>query len=87
MSTPLPPRCLPGPPLSGTEAFGLYHATAEGSCSWYAFAREIFDLAGVEDHHAHLVSPHHREDVDAALRAGGRLTQRGHILAGFAQSA
>lgn len=24
--------------------FGLYHATAEGSCSWYEFAKEIFDI-------------------------------------------
>jgi dTDP-4-dehydrorhamnose reductase len=30
--------------LSRCEAFGLYHATAEGSCSWYDFAHEIFAL-------------------------------------------
>jgi dTDP-4-dehydrorhamnose reductase len=30
--------------LSRCDAFGLYHATAEGSCSWYAFASEIFAL-------------------------------------------
>jgi dTDP-4-dehydrorhamnose reductase len=24
--------------------FGLYHATAEGSCSWFEFAKEIFDI-------------------------------------------
>jgi len=30
--------------LSGSEKYGLYHATAEGSCSWYEFAREIFAL-------------------------------------------
>jgi len=24
--------------------FGLYHCTAEGSCSWYDFAKEIFDI-------------------------------------------
>jgi dTDP-4-dehydrorhamnose reductase len=30
--------------LSRSDAYGLYHATAEGSCSWYAFAKEIFDV-------------------------------------------
>lgn len=29
--------------LSRSSRYGLYHATAEGSCSWYEFAREIFD--------------------------------------------
>jgi dTDP-4-dehydrorhamnose reductase len=33
--------------LSRSDAYGLYHATAEGSCSWYEFAREIFSVAGV----------------------------------------
>jgi len=28
--------------LSGCDAYGLYHATGEGSCSWYDFARELF---------------------------------------------
>lgn len=28
--------------------YGLYHVTNAGSCSWYEFAREIFELAGVE---------------------------------------
>lgn len=34
--------------LSGTSEYGLYHATAEGSCSWYEFARAIFDLTGTK---------------------------------------
>jgi dTDP-4-dehydrorhamnose reductase len=29
--------------LTRTSEYGLYHATAEGSCSWYEFARAIFD--------------------------------------------
>ncbi len=33
--------------LSEHDAFGIYHATAEGSCSWYEFAREIFAIAKV----------------------------------------
>ena len=30
--------------LSRSNRYGPYHATAEGSCSWYQFAREIFAL-------------------------------------------
>jgi dTDP-4-dehydrorhamnose reductase len=31
--------------LSRSDAYGLYHATAEGGCSWYEFAREIFSIS------------------------------------------
>jgi dTDP-4-dehydrorhamnose reductase len=34
--------------LSRSDAYGLYHATSEDSCSWYEFAREIFSSAGIE---------------------------------------
>ncbi len=34
--------------VSRCSDYGLYHATSEGSCSWYEFAREIFSLAEVE---------------------------------------
>jgi dTDP-4-dehydrorhamnose reductase len=34
--------------LSHSEAYGLYHATAEESCSWYAFAQEIFALTNTK---------------------------------------
>jgi len=30
---------------SGEARYGLYHCTAEGCCSWYEFAKEIFTLA------------------------------------------
>jgi dTDP-4-dehydrorhamnose reductase len=30
--------------LSRTDCYGLHHATAEGSCSWYEFAREILAI-------------------------------------------
>jgi dTDP-4-dehydrorhamnose reductase len=33
--------------LSRSDAYGLYHASAEGSCSWYEFAREIFRVTDV----------------------------------------
>lgn len=32
--------------LTDTNHYGLYHATAEGSCSWYEFAKNIFELEG-----------------------------------------
>ena len=34
--------------LSHSESYGLYHATAEGSCSWHEFAKEIFALTNTE---------------------------------------
>jgi len=30
------------------EDYGIHHLAGSGSCSWYEFAQEIFDLAGVE---------------------------------------
>ena len=32
-----------------TDKFGRYHATNEGYCSWYEFAKEIFKAAGMKD--------------------------------------
>ncbi|MGB3681082.1 MAG: dTDP-4-dehydrorhamnose reductase [Rubrobacteraceae bacterium] len=34
--------------VADSGLYGLYHVTNSGSCSWYEFAREIFDLAGIE---------------------------------------
>jgi dTDP-4-dehydrorhamnose reductase len=34
--------------LAATDAFGTYHATCEGECSWYEFAAEIFRQASLE---------------------------------------
>lgn len=31
-----------------TDTYGLYHATAQGSCSWYEFAKEIFRLTNTK---------------------------------------
>ena len=32
--------------MAASEAYGVYHATNEGVCSWAAFAREIFRQSG-----------------------------------------
>ena len=37
------------PPKAGPCPFGIYHITNSGSCSWYDFAKKIFELAGIED--------------------------------------
>ena len=34
--------------LSRSGSYGLYHATAEGSCSWHEFAAEIFRLTNTK---------------------------------------
>jgi len=31
-----------------TERYGIYHATNSGSCSWYEFAKTIFEEAGLQ---------------------------------------
>ena len=63
--------------LSRSQEFGLYHATAEGSCSWYQFAREIFDLtdtpvilevARADEFPAKVPRPHYSVLENAALK-------------------
>lgn len=34
--------------LCCTSSYGLYHATSEGSCSWYQFAKTIFELTNTK---------------------------------------
>lgn len=31
-----------------TDKYGVYHATNDGYCTWYEFAKEIFKLAGID---------------------------------------
>ncbi len=34
--------------MAKLDRYGLYHATAQGGCSWYRFAARIFELSGSE---------------------------------------
>lgn len=34
--------------LINTDAYGIYHGTCQGQCSWYDFASEIFRLSGID---------------------------------------
>lgn len=34
--------------LFHTESYGTYHATCEGQCSWFDFAKKIFEVKGLD---------------------------------------
>jgi dTDP-4-dehydrorhamnose reductase len=36
--------------LARTDDFGVHHASAAGSCSWFEFAREILERSGSDEH-------------------------------------
>ena len=36
--------------LMQTEHYGTYHGTCEGTCSWYDFAKKIFEIKGIDIH-------------------------------------
>ena len=66
--------------LSRSDAYGLYHATAEGNCSWYDFAREIFAVAGLAvsvevasptEFPAKVPRPHYSVLENSALKSAG----------------
>ena len=51
--------------LMVTDAYGLYHASSEGQCSWYEFTCAIFELAGISRHVNAVTTPAH---VPGAVR-------------------
>jgi dTDP-4-dehydrorhamnose reductase len=66
--------------LCRTEAYGLYHATAEDSCSWFEFARAIFEVtntavqlevAGPNEFPAKVPRPIYSVLENRALKAQG----------------
>jgi dTDP-4-dehydrorhamnose reductase len=66
--------------LSRSDNFGLFHATAEGSCTWYDFAREIFsvarlpakvEIADPEEFPSKVARPRYSVLENAALKARG----------------
>ncbi len=66
--------------LGHTDCYGLYHGTAEGSCSWYEFAREIFtltntqvklEIAGPNEFPAKVPRPRYSVLENAALKDRG----------------
>lgn len=66
-----------------TEKYGRYHATNEGLCTWYEFAREIFRQAGLDI----KVNPVSSEEFPAKAERPhnsrmdkGKLTKNGFAL-------
>ena len=66
--------------LSRCDGYGLFHATAEGSCSWYEFAREIFamtnthvklNVAGPNEFPVKVPRPHYSVLENRALKSRG----------------
>jgi len=55
--------------------YGLYHLTNAGSCSWHAFAKEIFTLAGVQVEVVPVPSSEY--PLPAARPANGLLSSMG----------
>jgi dTDP-4-dehydrorhamnose reductase len=64
--------------LSRSDCYGLYHATAEDSCSWYEFAREIFavtdtpvrlKVAGPDEFPAKVARPKYSVLENRALKS------------------
>ena len=66
--------------LVQTKAYGTYHITNSGHCSWYEFAREILRLSGLEvpchpvrtaDEAAGVIKPRYTVLANLNLRAAG----------------
>ena len=77
--------------LAHSDAYGLYHATAEGSCSWFEFAAEIFRLSATKvelhparstDFQGKVPRPKYSVLENQALKVRG-LNQMRHWLAGL----
>lgn len=66
--------------LRNCSAYGIYHATAEGSCSWHAFAKGIFananmcvvvEIADPSEFPAKVARPHYSVLENRRLKSEG----------------
>ncbi len=62
--------------LCRTPIVGLAHATAEGQCSWYEFAKAIFDITGIETP-LHVAEP---GEFSAKIRRPRYSVLENHVL-------
>ncbi len=62
--------------------YGLYHATAEGSCSWADFAKKIFELTGKKTEVIPVSTEEYRKLVpDQAVRPAYSILENKHFKA------
>lgn len=66
-----------------TEAYGVYHATNEGICSWAEFAEEIFHQAGKQTKVNHILTRDYSAKAQRPLNS--RLSKESLDRAGFAR--
>lgn len=62
--------------LIGTGAYGLYHAVCEGRCSWFEFAKKIFELS---DMHVEMTAVTSAEFVRPAKRPAWSVLENGQL--------
>lgn len=68
--------------MAESDAYGQYHATNEGICSWYEFAKEIFKAAGMDEVRVTPVSS--SEFHSKAKRPfNSRMSKEGLVKSGF----
>lgn len=69
-----------------TNQFGIYHATNEGVCSWYDFAKYIFEVAGITTIKVNPVTTTEYQKMvpsQAKRPFNSRLSKESLIRAGF----
>jgi dTDP-4-dehydrorhamnose reductase len=64
--------------LIATNAYGVYHITNDGDCTWFEFAREIFQLSGVR---APLTPIHSSESGRPARRPAYSVLSNAKLIA------
>lgn len=67
--------------MAETTKYGIYHATNEGFCSWYDFAKMIFKEAGMKTHVVPILSG--ERPCKARRPKNSRLSKKSLLVAGF----
>ena len=69
--------------MTGTEKYGVYHATNEGVCSWAELAQEVFHRSGKAVHVEPILTAEY--PTKAVRPLNSRLSKRALDEAGFSR--